>query len=61
MANKHDEGSGGGAMSVLMWAIVSVVLMGWVMVTMYKGRPHAASSTTESSAPSPAAPDSKNP
>jgi hypothetical protein len=58
MANAH-EGSGGGAMSVLVWAIVSVVLMGWVTVTLHKGRPHVDSSTTQSSAP--AAPDSKNP
>ena len=61
MANTHSEGSGGGAMSILIWAIVSVILMGWVTITLHKGRPHAASSATQSSAPSPGASDSKNP
>lgn len=61
MAITNEAGSGGGGTSIAIWAIVSVVLMGWVAVTLYSGRHHVASSTTQSDAQSPAAPDSKSP
>jgi len=48
----HDEGSGGGAMSVLIWAAVSALLMGWVMVTLHAGRKiEAATAPQKTEAP----------
>jgi hypothetical protein len=61
MANTHDEGSGGGAMSVIVWAIVSVLLMSWVVVTGFSGRKHVEHAAPQTNTEAPAAPDSKNP
>ena len=53
----RDEGSGGGAMSVLIWAAVSVLLVGWVMATLYAGRKHeAATAPQKTEAPATTAP-----
>ena len=56
MAATHDEGSKGGSRSVLIWAVVSAILMVWVVVTMYSGRKHVAPATgqPQTEAPAPA-------
>ena len=38
MVDTREEGSRGGDRSVLVWALVSVLLMGWVVVTGFSGR-----------------------
>jgi hypothetical protein len=61
MAVTHDEGSGGGAISVLAWAVVSALLVGWVVVTGFSGRKHVEHTAPQTNTEAPAATDSKNP
>lgn len=61
MAVTHDEGSRGGARSVLLWAVVAALLTVWVVVTGYSGRKHVEHAAPQTNTEAPAATDSKNP
>ncbi len=61
MAVAHDEGSRGGDRSIIVWAVVSALLMGWVVVTGFSGRKHVEHAAPQTNTEAPAATDSKNP
>jgi hypothetical protein len=54
MVDTREEGSRGGDRSVLVWALVSVLLMGWVVVTGFSGRKHVVHAATPSNTEAPA-------
>ncbi len=49
-----EEGSKGGDRSILAWAIVSVLLTGWVVVTGFQGRKPVAVTTPQPTTEAPA-------
>ena len=61
MVDTREEGSRGGDRSVFVWALVSVLLMGWVVVTGFSGRNHVehAATPTNTEAPAPTAPQNQ--
>ena len=54
MAMHDHEGSKGGDRSILAWTIVSVLLMGWVVVTGFQGRNPVAVTTPQPTTEAPA-------
>jgi hypothetical protein len=57
----HEEGSKGGDRSILVWAIVSALMMGWIVVTGLQGRKPVAVTTPQPTTEAPATSGAQTP